>query len=410
MKTEVEIPGLRGRVPLSEIYCDKDSRTKYLEGTHKAGLTVLCCCNGTRPKLFVKKSPLDRLYLASKSGQGPLHEDWCYFGSGGILSKYSTAIKRDADGTYVVHVDLELPALPRVCNAGNVSSTYSRKPSPRQGKATLLGFFEFIWEQAGLNRFQGASVKYSEVRQFLYEASDRISIFHKKFCDVLFLPAQPNQELNTLLDWVAEDAPNRDERFFVISPVSASPSAYVNGQMIIRPVNIKGIYYAVDGARYRMLIDAYGDLVRDVKVWDRTYAWGMFVCHIEVDRFGARHAAIDKVIWIITDGDCIPLDSSHEARMCFELKQLRRSFDKPLRYDADNAHYHPDFLLTDIEGNSFYPIEVWGMVGDPYYDQHRIAKTAFYNKELGNMPNGWFSWDASTALDLSQIPSAWRHT
>ncbi|HHD7482213.1 TPA: DUF1173 family protein [Klebsiella oxytoca] len=61
------------------------------------------------------------------------------------------------------------------------------------------------------------------------------------------------------------------------------------------------------------------------------------------------------------DDNWIPADLSYELTMLNYLHKQKRSFIKPLRYDASNNDVFPDFCLTDIGSHELFPIEVFDM-------------------------------------------------
>ncbi len=94
---------------------------------------------------------------------------------------------------------------------------------------------------------------------------------------------------------------------------------------------------------------------------------------IECSRNGFA-TAVDAAV-MLTNRTYVPADSSHEVQMADALMRARRSFDKPLRYDATEAVF-PDFVLTDTSPQTV--VEVWGLAGRESYEARKATKQAHY--------------------------------
>jgi hypothetical protein len=95
----------------------------------------------------------------------------------------------------------------------------------------------------------------------------------------------------------------------------------------------------------------------------------------------------------------IPLDSSLEGVVETMLREQKRKFSKPLRFDADEQTL-PDFWLNDLKDE--YPMEVFGM-NTPDYLQRKAAKIIHYQTEYSKR-SGWWQWDAAEDPDARNIP------
>jgi len=98
----------------------------------------------------------------------------------------------------------------------------------------------------------------------------------------------------------------------------------------------------------------------------------------------------------------IPTSSSYEYELADKLVEQGRTFEKPLRFDAKEDVYFPDFLLKDV-GTDDYIMEVFGM-STPSYILQKQRKTEWYDKEYGK--NGWWNWDATITKPMPDLPAA----
>lgn len=96
----------------------------------------------------------------------------------------------------------------------------------------------------------------------------------------------------------------------------------------------------------------------------------------------------------------IPLDSSYEGKLEQALVDAKRSFVKPLRYEADDLVF-PDFWLSDMGGD--YPLEVFGMNTVTYLER-KLQKTAIYG-DATKYPLGWWYWDVLTQPMIPTLPT-----
>ncbi|MGJ3351217.1 DUF1173 family protein [Morganella sp. Je.2.23] len=111
-------------------------------------------------------------------------------------------------------------------------------------------------------------------------------------------------------------------------------------------------------------------------------------------------ACVRQVVLMMVSDRWIPLDSSYEGIIEEKLAKERRQFTKPLIYDSAEDQYHPDFILTDVNGSDFVPLEVWGRDSEDYL-QHRAVKEEWYQQEFGDT---WWSWDAVRYPRVNEIP------
>lgn len=87
----------------------------------------------------------------------------------------------------------------------------------------------------------------------------------------------------------------------------------------------------------------------------------------------------------------IPYASSLEKVIADKLVAERRTFRKPLRYDADADTVFPDFELLDA-GPASCPMEVFGRT-DEAYEARKAEKVAYYRREYG--ATKWWCWIAA---------------
>nr|WP_254772487.1 DUF1173 family protein [Pantoea varia] len=97
----------------------------------------------------------------------------------------------------------------------------------------------------------------------------------------------------------------------------------------------------------------------------------------------------------------ISLDSRYEGAVEEKLRQEKRAFIKPQRYDGKEDVF-PDFVLKDVPGVDALPMNVFGM-NSPEYLLRKQVKTSHYEAEYG--PRRLWSWDAAVKTDMPAFPS-----
>ncbi|MGY3255053.1 hypothetical protein ACVWWS_003669 [Pseudomonas chlororaphis] len=98
---------------------------------------------------------------------------------------------------------------------------------------------------------------------------------------------------------------------------------------------------------------------------------------------------LDAAIMPVT-ADWIPYSSSFERVIAEELVTQKRTFRKPLRYDASVHKVFPDFELLDTAKTPL-PMEVFGRT-DESYEARKEEKIAYYNTHYTTQ--NWWKWIA----------------
>lgn len=337
--------------------------------------TLICGCRYATEMDVTERNGRKFFYTKSRNGQ-QLHEDTCRYGRGGSCG-YLDAITDSDDGTVSIKVEFDL-ALKAKTGTGIAGRRYfSPTRSLTKGKATLLGFLEYLWESAGLHVFHpGMSLSYERIRERILNRAKNIKVNKWSLSDVLWFPSARG----------ASQFPPSGTRFAL--------------RLIERCGDNGVIYFAHDAyprkwswpsPEFDSLIASYGELPK--KQPSLRLAWAL-MCMAE----NGGKWTISKIAWLPVHAKSgIPIESGYELQMCEKLVSLGRSFYKPLRFDYEDSEYHADFVLTDNEDGRKYPIEVWGMDND-LYNSHREEKEVYYDKEYGT--TGWLGWSAITNQNL----------
>jgi hypothetical protein len=117
-------------------------------------------------------------------------------------------------------------------------------------------------------------------------------------------------------------------------------------------------------------------------------------------------SVVDSVCMGVERMTWTPVDSSYELTVARKLYEEKRSFRKPLRFDARREVVLADFELRDVHDGP-YPMEVFGR-DDAVYRARAAQKHAFYDDVYGQQ---WWSWDATVEAEPPPFPaSRWRES
>jgi len=427
----VQFTGSKGVINCDESFQKNDvvEWHRYLRHARNNRKTVsvscLCrpvCTEGKILRLKVSHSEAtDRYWLSAWPYEGSRHAENCRFYS--IWSdKYQASIydagvvTTGADGMFKIRLPTGLqkkePKAPDDDNPEPVvktSATTKRKPAMQ-----LLGLLHFMWDQAEINVWHPAfGLKKSRGTAWLGYRLDKISgrvrIGKTLLSEVMLIPgnrdgahSKPNlQKLRA--------ATKNKKRMVVVSQLASwteKTEARLNSGML--PLGLFGGFPELripPDARAR----CEASFGRELGHW-RKGAKVIAIAETEPPVTTFRHVdgkpvpstrseVIDMALMVVSPR-YIPLDSGYEAVIENKLWAEQRAFVKPLRYDGGEDVF-PDFLLTDVCGEEFVPLEVFGM-NTPEYLARKALKQAHYEDEFGE--GRWWSWDATARDAESAIP------
>ncbi len=114
---------------------------------------------------------------------------------------------------------------------------------------------------------------------------------------------------------------------------------------------------------------------------------------------GSLQAQVIDLALMWMTKDWIPVESGFEVIVAENLVANDRRFEKPLRFDSNDAVF-PDFWLKDR--GAPLPMEVWGMTTLDYQSRKR-EKIAHYEEAYG--PRNWWSWNGAAGDPVPDLPS-----
>ncbi|QKW32502.1 DUF1173 family protein (plasmid) [Nocardiopsis flavescens] len=365
----------------------------------------VCLCRPDRRLRLVIRLRKSRYHLAVWPGEGPLHASGCEFHDhephrGGSNSRRAAAIDAEA-GTIRLNTALST----RDSSAGALAE--APRPAGRSGtgvqraRTGLLGLIHHLWEQADLHTWPGSGGPrgWAHCHQALVQAAEPLTVNRQRLREVLHVvePYHPSSEstITARLGAWRTGLVATSRRGLLLGEIKPAE----NGD-VVAPTR-----YGV-GMRLRHLAPL---LYLSEALWERArhrYRFALadrapararriVIAAVEVTR-GGHLQAVDAAV-LLACSRYLPADSGHEVVMSQALAEAGRAFVKPLR-PAPGEDVLPDFVLTDTPPPGCV-VEVWGMLDDPEYEAHQLAKLARYREQGRTV----IEWDVREPLPRPEL-------
>jgi hypothetical protein len=389
-----------------------------LKKNHGPDSKAYCGCFGKGEKRLIiryyKESDTYRLSKYPTSGED--HDNECQYyapnpeKSG--LQCYITGVLKELDhGNIGITLGIGL-------KAKEPSETTSANPSMhgtstnKQTAISLLGLLHWLWQDAALNYwrkgFEGKR-SWGTVRDRLNPAVEKLRSGRRKMSDYVIIAGRDNQNQ-------IEKAMAENNRLIVIAPITSQNDYKIlcekfyglpylnlkNGTWDARinkyPRESEWLLQDEAGRKGHVVLIAHTEPPQEVVTSNETQGIKAFK-----DR---KHKAVvvNYALMRVTDS-WIPISSSYEYELADKLVEQGRTFEKPLRFDAEADTFFPDFILKDV-GATDYLMEVFGMSTSSYILQKQ-RKTEWYDKKYGE--DGWWNWDATATKQIPDLPPARKY-
>ncbi|EKA31421.1 hypothetical protein PABE173_6527, partial [Pseudomonas aeruginosa ATCC 25324] len=209
------------------------------------------------------------------------------------------------------------------------------------------------------------------VNYALLQAAERVAASRMKLNEVLLLAAQRDSKGAARNQAITKSAITRDLRLVAISPLARyNPERHsgdisrlpLSGPFGMPMLNLPPAVWATASRKFEREISAWRRGSRVIAIAQVTPRKGESLSQADV---------VELALMQVSER-WIPVDSDYEGVIEAMLHAAGRSFDKPLRYDADESEVFPDFWLLDTGKD--YPLEVFGM-NTPSYLERKAVKT-----------------------------------
>lgn len=394
---------------------------------NKAEACVICQCKGLNEdhslrRLVVRyRTDTDKFYVSAWKFTGGQHRHDCRFYSiwpdKSSAKVYSSGVVSvDDNGSFNIKLPVGLIRKKSGDVAtGNINPARYTRTGKTKPSMSLLGLVNFIWQQAEINTWKPQFV-INKPRTAMWVASkiNRVAGNIRSggiiLSDVLLLSAlkdspqrQKNQErvrnaIQNNRRMVAVALLKRDATEGYAEMVAGQlrlSSPYGFPALKVSPAVLQSCERSFkdelnawrDGHKVVAIVQTETPVLHNDK------RAGRFTPVTEADVIGIALMRVSPRF--------IPVDSGYEEVIEALLCEQKRSFVKPLRFDADEDTL-PDFCLTDVGGGYALPMEVFGM-RTPEYIERRDVKIALYNDKFG--AHGWWFWDATSRDAENNIPT-----
>ncbi|MFU5648602.1 DUF1173 family protein [Pseudomonas aeruginosa] len=371
-------------------------------GTH-----AICQCpsSGSRKLSIKRREDSDGFHLARFAGTGHEHSNDCRYYApaperSGMQGYAIGVVEEGEDGSIRVRLARGIRVqAPRSEESDGASVT--RSPGKSKPAMTLLGLLHLLWSESRLSTWYPAMEGKRNsgiVNYALLQAAERVAASRMKLNEVLLLAAQRDSKGAARNQAITKSAITRDLRLVAISPLARyNPERHsgdigrlpLSGPFGMPILHLPPAVWATAARKFERELSAWRRGSRVIAIAQVTPRKGESLSQGDV---------VELALMQVSER-WIPVDSDYEGVIEAKLHAAGRSFDKPLRYDADESEVFPDFWLLDAGKD--YPLEVFGM-NTPAYLERKAVKTAWYNREYGG--EGWWSWDAAADPKGKNIP------
>jgi len=188
------------------------------------------------------------------------------------------------------------------------------------------------------------------VHSALRQTANRIKVGRMTLSEVLLVSATPRSKAEVSNEGVVLDAIQRNRRVIVVSPLARFDQGKHDGAVLKLP--LAGPF----GMPYlSMPIEVWQDAEKRFKqelgAWKRGERVMVIAqLNVETGNTGARAQVLELAMMHVSER-WIPLDSDYESTLEAKLFAAGRCFEKPLRYDAEECEFFPDFWLLKPRTN-----------------------------------------------------------
>ena len=375
---------------------------------------VRCLCPGSGDRLLAVRyrSEKDSYHLSRYPRTGAEHAVNCQYyaeapeQSG--LGAYSVGVVEETDdGKLRVKLTLSLrkkePVDVQLVDVEAPTTAKSSTSKTSKPAMTLGGLLHLLWTEARLNQWDPDTGNrwIGPVHARLLRAAKRVVVSRMRIGDALIV-AGTRGDQETANRGKVESAAKNKRRLIAIGQL-AEHSADIEEAMS-RCIKIESGW----GLPY---LNITPDL------WDQTVqsyplavlAWRkkcpvvaiMQTDQPEKDSKGRYKTQVLNIALMIVSQAWVPVESGYEWKIEKQLREQRRAFVKPMRFDAGKELVFPDFWLTDAGNGRHVPMEVYGRNDQDYLDR-KAEKATYYDDQY--TPTGWWYWDAYSDPRGKAIP------
>jgi hypothetical protein len=363
---------------------------------------VSCLCLGAGEKALAVRyyETSDSYGLARYPNTGETHSRDCRFyapnaSKSGLGSYQKGVLEERADETFKIRLGLGLAMKDSPRAKDLAPKRIGNAPRVTQRSMQLLGLLHFLWDAAGLNAWWPAlegKRNLGTVAYRLNEIAEGVMAGRSKLSNVLLTPVQSpsGRDADRNIARVTA-ALQRKSRLIVIAPLAS----YKQEPRMLTVQGFHGIpFLDVPSAMWAAATKRFP---RAVSAW-RNGHQVIVIAQCE-PRESSKAAGVVDIALMQVNSCWIPVESSYELVIANKLIAEKRSFVKPMRYDASEDDVHPDFILLDTDAEA--PLEVYGRE-DEAYEIRMEEKRIYYETHFAQ--GAWWCWNAARDKKGLAIP------
>jgi hypothetical protein len=379
----------------------------YEEFKAKGKLRPMCLCNGEPglPMYIVKVS--ENFYLKRMPNTGRDHAVGC--GSWEMPDEFSG--RTDVFGSGISYdgenmmLRLSFPLAKqgsRVAPEPNPNSSDDKLSVNNGGKRlSLQGLLHMLWEEAGLNKWQGAEPNrtWEYVFQNLNMAVDGKVVKQHPLGRFLYIPQPFNKEKieelegdrkKRFIEHAMQEGKQGHQLMLLIAELKKIDEAGSGGYRAIVK-HVPGFSFIVNDHLNDRIIKNYSKEIATIRATEEKWSHQIVAATFSVMPEGS--AEIEEISYMPVTAQWIPFDNIYENELFSKLVATKRSFTRPLRYNRAKGVSMPSAVLTDTAGGptALYVVAV----GQDIEKVQRESLELDYDK--------WF-WDLTASAMLPGLP------
>ncbi|WP_244797564.1 DUF1173 family protein [Caballeronia grimmiae] len=374
-----------------------------LKTAHVAGQRLQCLCRGARgdgERELEVRNLESIFFLAKKKLTGQEHDDECRFyapdRSKSGLGAYAVGVVDDDSGEFTIRVGMGLKMADETPASSFHRQTETGVPGSKVPRVTLVGLLHLLWEKSRLNHCAPATVDLrGNVGFRLLKSAERVFVGKVRLSECLMVFSNTKASKAVL-----ETSVKRQRRAFLVAPLSGWNSSRPEAEQFGLADFLPQIEFTLLGDVWRQALNRFPLAVSAWRNGHKVLAIAQF----EPNRQTAssyRGEIVGIALMQITD-HWISVESSYEREVANALVTASRSFQKPLKFDADLEEVFPDFVLRDAGGERGTPMEVFGR-SDLDYAARKTVKEEYYNRVYG--VSQWWKWEPLTGTEMPPFPA-----
>lgn len=390
---------------------------RLLEDAYKAHVRPFCLCKGEPGSPMYIACVNGAFYLKRMPNTGKQHASTCtswdtpdeLSGRGDLIG---TAISYEEE-KIIVKIGFPLSKIGKRTTPQNGGEREEEKAEVDASgkKLTFRGFLHFIWQEAGLVKWEHSSQSrnWSFVHPLLIDASEHIEVHNAPLSKNLYVPEPflTFKDPSKTREYAEKIELRRRDRFRSFMPGESNrkmkPLMVVIGELkAVTKNGIGGHQVTLKHLPdYRFLVDE--ELFKNIHG-----AWGTEINMWTTDSKSKRRiilgatcavlpegvAQLEKVCLMLVNDQWIPFDTLYQEELLCKLQDARRSFTRVLRYNHSKGTISLAAWLNDAGEQ---PIAMHIVANDEELQQAM--------KDTADSPYKRWYWNVGASLEVPAFPA-----